>query len=146
MNEWRSSLQGIVDGHVHMGGITEEARLLEIRKAAGIEKMALVSIQDLESGAGLAQSLAMKARHPGVFYVFAGLNHAARLSGGRVSTPSLVEQVDAFAAMGCDGIKMIESKPDSRRGLSVPLTDAYYSDYWARVEESDRRSYSPPRN
>ena len=146
MSEWSSSLQGIVDGHVHMGGIAEEARLMQIREAAGIEKMALVSIQDAASGAGLAQSLSMKARYPGVFYVFAGLNHATRLSDGRVLAPSLVEQVEAFVAMGCDGIKMIESKPDSRRGLSVPLTDAYYSDYWARVEESDRRSYSPPRN
>ncbi len=135
MSEWSSSLQGIVDGHVHMGGIAEEPRLLEIRKATGIEKMALVSIQDPASGAGLAQSLSMKARHHGVFYVFAGLNHGTRLSDGRVHAPSLVEQVDAFAAMGCDGIKMIESKPDSRRRLNVPLTDAYYADYWARVEE-----------
>ena len=135
MSEWSSGLQGIVDGHVHMGGIAEEAPLLAIRKATGIEKMALVSIQDPTAGAGLAQSLSMKARHPGVFYVFAGLNHAERLSGGRVRTPSLVDQVNAFAAMGCDGIKMIESKPDSRRHLNVPLTDPYYAAYWARVEE-----------
>jgi len=38
-------------------------------------------------------------------------------------------------AMGCDGIKMIEGKPTSRQRMDVPVTDAYFADYWARVEE-----------
>ena len=37
--------------------------------------------------------------------------------------------------MGCDGIKMIEGKPTSRQRMDVPVTDAYFADYWARVEE-----------
>ncbi|NLF40626.1 amidohydrolase family protein [bacterium] len=126
---------GIIDSHVHMGSVAEEQAMLGIAAATGIEAMALVSIQNAEAGAGLPQSLYMKARHPGRFFVFAGLNHAARLSGGRVQTPSLAAQADAFDAMGCDGIKMIEGKPTSRRRLNVPVTDAYYAEYWARVEE-----------
>ncbi len=135
MSEWNSRIADIVDGHVHMWSIAEETSLLTIREATGIGKMTLVSIQDPAAGTGLPQSLYMKARHPGRFFVFAGLNHAEKLSGGRVKTPRLVEQVEAFAEMGCDGIKMIEGKPTSRQRMDIPVTDAYFGDYWDRVEE-----------
>ena len=135
MTEWNSSIKGIVDGHVHMGSMAEETSMLLIREATGIEKMALVSIQDPAAASGLAQSLHMKARYPQRFFVFAGLNHAQRLSGERIRTPRLVEQVDAFVDMGCDGIKMIEGKPTSRQRMDVPVTHPYFADYWARVEQ-----------
>jgi hypothetical protein len=117
-----------------MGPIGEAPVLLDIRQAAGSERMALVSIQDERSGSGLPQSLYMKHGRPDTFYVFAGLNHAARLSGGRVRTPALPDQVDEYVAAGCEGLKMIEGKPTSRQKLNVPVTDAYYADYWAHVE------------
>jgi predicted TIM-barrel fold metal-dependent hydrolase len=132
---WSSSCEPILDGHVHMGSIDTEPLILDVCEAAGIDQMNLVSIQDAASGSGLAQSLYMKAMHPRRFYVFAGLNHAEKLTEGAVSTPSLVDQVDQFVAMGCDGIKMIEGKPTSRQKLDIRLDAPYYEDYWARVEE-----------
>ncbi len=135
MSEWSSRIKGIADNHVHMGNMAEERAMLDIREATGIDKMALVSIQNAEKGEGLAGSLYMKARHPELFYVFAGLNHATKLSGGRVKTRTLVEQVDLIKAMGCDGLKMVEGKPTSRQVMDVPVTDGYFADYWARVEE-----------
>jgi len=135
MSEWNSRIKGIVDGHVHMGSMTGEESMLRIRETTGIEKMTLVSIQNPEAGTGLPQSLYMKARHPKLFFVFAGLNHAEKLSGERARTPTLAEQVDIFSGMGCDGIKMIEGKPTSRQRMDIPVTDSYFADYWTRVEE-----------
>jgi len=135
MSEWSSKTTGIIDNHVHMGNIATESSLLAIREATGIEKMALVAIPNPAAGTGLPQSLYLKARHPGRFFVFAGLNHAEKLSGGKVQTPSLAEQAENFVRMGCDGIKMIEGKPTSRQRMNVPVTDPYFADYWARVEE-----------
>jgi predicted TIM-barrel fold metal-dependent hydrolase len=135
MSEWSSKVDGIVDCHVHMGSFEAERDMLAIMEATGIEKMGLVSIQDPAAGRGLPQSLYMKARHPGVFYVFAGLNHANRLTRRDVGAQSLVQQAEAFAAMGCDGIKMIEGKPTSRQRMDIPVTDPYFADYWARVDE-----------
>ncbi len=135
MDEWRSKMAPIVDGHVHMGAHTEEASLLRIAEATGIARMNLVSIQNPATGSGLAQSLYMKARHPDQFFVFAGLNHAEKLSGGRVKMPGLAEQVEQFVQVGCDGIKMIEGKPTSRQRMDVPVSDPYFAPYWARVEE-----------
>jgi hypothetical protein len=47
----------------------------------------------------------------------------------------LTEQVETFAALGCEGLKMIEGKPTSRQKMDVPVTDAYFAEYWAKVEE-----------
>lgn len=135
MSEWNSKTTGVLDSHVHMRSMADEASLLRIREATGIEKMTLVSIQNPALGSGLPQSLHIKARCPERFFVFAGLNHAEKISGGRVRTRGLVEQVEGFAQMGCDGIKMIEGKPTSRQRMDIPVTDSYFSDYWARVEE-----------
>jgi predicted TIM-barrel fold metal-dependent hydrolase len=137
MGAYASRSKNIVDGHVHVGPIGDEQALLDICEATGISRMVLVAIQDAESGSGLPEALYMKARHPEKFYVFAGLNHGARLSAGKVSTPSLARQVDSFVEMGCDGIKMIEGKPTWRQILNIPVTDPYFEAYWARVEEVD---------
>lgn len=135
MDKWKSKAKGIIDCHVHMGSIDEEESMLKIREATDIERMSLVSIQNPAAGTGLPQSLYMKAQHPKLFFIFAGLNHAQKLSDGRVRTPSLVQQVDGFVKMGCDGIKMIEGKPTSRQWMDIPVTDPYFADYWACVEE-----------
>jgi len=135
MDKWKSKVKGIIDCHVHMGSIANEASMLSIRETTGIEKMALVSIQNPTAGSGLPQSLYMKAQYPKVFFVFAGLNHAQKLTDGRVKTPSLTEQVENFVKIGCDGLKMIEGKPTSRQRMDIPVTDPYFADYWAYVEE-----------
>lgn len=134
-SEWNSHITGIIDSHVHMGSSATEDHVLAILDVTGVEKMGLVSIQDPAKGFGLAQSLYMKNKHPDKFYVFAGLNHGAAIYPGKCETPSLAEQVDAFVAMGCDGLKMIEGKPTTRRILDIPVSAPYFADYWARVEE-----------
>lgn len=140
MTPWSSRMTeadpGIIDAHVHMGSMTDEAKMMRILEATGTDKMALVSIQNPAAGSGLPQSLYMKAHHPERFFVFAGLNHAEQLTDGAIRTRSLVEQVDAFVAAGCDGIKMIEGKPTSRQKMNIPVTDAYFADYWAHLEET----------
>ena len=139
MKEWQSKIEDISDGHVHMHGYTDEDNLLEICMSAGIKQTVLLTIQKPVKGTGmpygLPQSLYMKYRYPKQFYVFAGLNHATILSKGKLNTHDLATQVDIYAGMGCEGIKMIECKPTERQEMNIPLTDAYFVEYWARVEE-----------
>jgi len=135
MSEWSSRFKSIIDNHVHMGGMANEIAMLRIMDATGIEKMSLVSIQDPASGSGLAGSLYMKARHPKQYYVMPALNHQTALSAGRVQAAPRAAQVDTFVAIGCDGLKMVEGKPTSRQAMNIPVTDAYFADYWAHVEE-----------
>ena len=53
MNEWSSRIKGVVDGHVHMRAGADEASMLMIRKATGIEKMALLPSKTRRQGQDL---------------------------------------------------------------------------------------------
>ena len=129
-------MRDITDGHVHLRDEQGERALFASRDAAGISRLAIMAIQDPASGSGVPEALGAKARRPDDVFVFAGLNHARRLYGEASGAPGLAEQVAAFIRAGCDGIKMIEGKPTARRGMDVALTDPYYADYWACVEEA----------
>lgn len=124
----------VTDCHVHLGGLASLGNLKQIREHLGLDRINLAGIVEPKSGAGPAQGLYAKADSPGAFYCFGGLNHAAALSGGKVATPSLAEQVGMLMSAGCDGIKLIESKPTWRRKLPFAADGGYYRDFFARVE------------
>jgi hypothetical protein len=135
MRPWSSAVTPIIDCHTHLYGIEQESRMLAIADAAGIAQMNLLAHHYAGDDPWLPPALYMKARHPGRFFVFAGLDHTAHLTHGRVPSPPLAEQVDRFIALGCDGIKMLEGKPTSRQRLPIAFDDPYFADYFARVEE-----------
>lgn len=46
-----------------------------------------------------------------------------------------LEQVKTLYAMGCDGFKMLEGKPDNRKELGKSLCDSSFNKFYAFVEE-----------
>jgi len=132
-----SGVERIVDCHTHLRDIAHTEHFLEIMKAAGTTRMSVMATMRPESGSGIPQALYLKALHPDKFYVFGGLNHATYLSQGKAQAPTLAEQVDILMNLGCDGIKMIEGKPTSRKRLPIPFDSDYYADYFARAQERD---------
>ena len=117
-NEWHSTMQGILDGHVHMGVSHRSTTFWKYAGLQASEQTVLVSIQDPESGSGLPQSLYMKARHPDQFYVFAGLNHATKLSNGKVKV--LIWQSGRYIC--CDGLRRHQ---DDRMQTHLTPADEY---------------------
>lgn len=137
MGRFSQRADRVVDCHVHLGGLEAVDRMMRIRDHVGLDRINLVSIVDPRSGSGHAQGLVAKARAPGVFYCFGGFNHASAVSDGEAAAPPLAEQVDALLAAGCDGIKLIEGKPTSRRRLPFALDGDYYREFFARAEHRD---------
>lgn len=137
MSGFSEKVDRVVDCHIHLRSLEGIDRLIEIREHMGVDRINLLGIVDPGSGSGLAQGLVAKARHPGVFYSFGGLNHAAAVSDGAVPAPPLAEQVELMAAGGCDGIKLIEGKPTHRRKIPFPLDGDYYRDFFAAAERAD---------
>ena len=134
MASFSRKISRVVDCHVHLRGLAAVEGLFEIRRRLGLHRMNLVCIVDPATGSGNAEGLYAKAAAGGALYCFGGLNHAAAFSGGKVSAPSPARQVDDLLAAGCDGIKLIESKPDSRRKLPQPMDGEYYREFFARAE------------
>lgn len=126
----------VVDCHAHLyGGVDGIPGLVRTARELGFARMniACVPHQDLVNTNPAA--LVAKAQHPELFYVFAGLDHAGRFSGGRVQSPGLAEQAERLAALGADGLKLLEAKPTVRKWLGEPLDGPYFADFFARVEE-----------
>jgi len=137
MGTFSRRVERVIDCHVHLRDFDSVGRLDEIRRRVGVDRMNLACIVDPRSGGGHAQGLYAKATGAGAYYCFGGLNHAEAVSEGKVSAPPLAEQLDHLLAAGCDGIKMIEGKPTSRRQLPQALDGSYYAEFFARAEEAD---------
>jgi len=116
----------LIDSHVHLFSRDNIENLNAVREHIGAERMVIVCCVDAAEQENSA-AFAAKARYPGRFHVFAALDH----SGHR----SLVDQVDMLIRAGADGIKLLETKPDSRKALGIAADTDYFEPFFARVEQ-----------
>ena len=129
----------IVDCHTHFGGTDLEAidGMLAGLASGGIGEIAIVVTSFPGRASADPQAVYAKARHPEKVYWFAGLDQS--FLGKDVDhrwTRSLAAQVDLYAALGADGIKMINGKPNVRESSGIALDSVIYDDYFARLEET----------
>ncbi len=128
----------IIDCHTHFGGDDLHAidGMLEQEAAGGVAQIAILVSSFPGRANANPQGLYAKARHPDKVYLFAGLDYSAVAADvDHRWTYSLAQQVDRLAAMGCDGIKMLNGKPDYRKQSGLALDSVIYDHYFARLEE-----------
>lgn len=128
----------ITDCHTHFGGDDLNAidAMLEQEARSGIDELAILISSFPGRVNGNPAGLYAKARHPEKIYLFAGLDYSAIARNvDHRWTYSLARQIDRVAAMGCDGIKMLNGKPNYRRSSGLALDCVIYDDYFARLEE-----------
>ena len=128
----------IVDCHTHFGGEDLDAIdvMLGREQAGGIGQIAILISSFPGRVNANPEGIYAKRRHPDRVYLFAGLDYSAiaRDVDHRL-TYSLAEQVDRLLAMGCDGIKMLNGKPNYRRASGLALDCVIYDEYFARLQE-----------
>ena len=124
-----------IDSHVHLWRAGDIENLEAIRQRIGFERMSIASVARRASVNDNPVLYAAKAAYPDRFYVFAGLDHSAHWSRGKIAAPSLAEQVDRAVAIGADGIKLIETKPTHRKMVDIPIDGDYYAAMFARLEQ-----------
>lgn len=126
----------IIDCHAHLGGLDSIPNLNSICDYAGLGRMNIVCTISRESVNANPTAFVATAEFPERFYVFAGLDHSSHFTSGKIATPSLAEQVDRLIALGADGVKLIETKPTTRKIFDVPVDSAYFKDFFACLEET----------
>lgn len=140
----------VADSHAHLvHGLHEICLLERIMEGTGVEAVNLACVS-----AGLIDryasphvnllSLYAKSLHPRTIYVSAGLDYTddrvreALAAGSRPARAKasnrLARQAEKRLAMGADGIKMLEGKPDMRKALGVPLSDPLFDGLWEMLE------------
>lgn len=128
----------IIDCHTHFGGEDLKAidDMIERQAAGGLDQMSILISSFPGRVNANPEGLYAKARHPKKIYLFAGLDYSAVAKDvDHRWTFSLAQQVDRLAALGCDGIKMLNGKPNYRKASGLALDCVIYDDYFARLEE-----------
>lgn len=125
----------IIDGHIHFGHVNYTDGLISILDHANIERFNIVCTPHLQRLSLVPDALYLKAQFPERCYVFGGLDISALFMDRERAGESFAAYVARLLAMGCDGVKMIEGKPQMRKAMPVPDFDSkIYEPYWEKME------------
>ncbi len=130
-----SSFADAIDSHVHLGSHRVMDDLLELSQAAGLRRLNIVCVPGSPERSLNCNAVAMlaKARHPERVFVFGGLHYDAGLE---TTAKNLLRQAEELHAAGCDGIKMLEGKPSSRKRIPLTMDDPVYNLFYGFLQEA----------
>jgi predicted TIM-barrel fold metal-dependent hydrolase len=127
----------IIDCHTHLRHADAEAGARLLAKAAegGVAAVNVLIDGNLRRTNWNGPALLAKARNPENIYLFAGLDYTFLAADYDLSLArTLPKQIDNLIAMGCDGIKMINGKPNARKAAGIGLDSPVYANYFAHLD------------
>lgn len=129
----------IIDCHNHLLCAEDLDVLGEVATRLPLEAFTVLCLPVMTPAQKDSLSLAFlaKRRYPDQAYIYGAWNHSARLSNQPTAAAALASQVHKQSAMGADGWKILESKPDVRRSLGEPLDGPYFAAGFAALEALD---------
>ena len=126
----------LLDGHIHFGHPNFMPGLIDILNNQRVGKFNIVCTPHRARLSLVPDALFVKFHHPERTYVFGGLDISPLFMAPDTCGEMFATYVGQLLDMGCDGIKMIEGKPDMRKMLPIPAFDSpAYEPYWATLEE-----------
>ena len=125
----------VADCHIHYGNPMLMKGLMNILDKNRIGKCNIVCTPHEKRLSLVPDALHLKAHYPEKVYVFGGLDISVLFMYPETCGTYFANYVDTLLAMGCDGVKMIEGKPDMRKRLPIPAFDGQaYAPYWVKME------------
>ena len=134
----------LIDAHVHYTDALGRKRFLEVLDENGIYRCAVACIHEQKRWSAVPAALRLKFDCPvGRVYVHGSLERTAYLrfkDDPAALGAELVRQGNALLEAGCDGVKLLEGKPDYRREFPVPDFDTpAWEPFWSWAEENETR-------
>lgn len=127
----------VLDCHIHYPHPSQLERLLAIADELRLSRFNIVCTPDRTRLSLIPDALHLKAQRPEQIYVFGGLDISVYFRAPDQVGRVFADQIDTLMATGCDGVKMIEGKPDMRRTLPVPPFDSpVFAPYWEKMAET----------
>lgn len=128
----------IIDGHVHpsesFGG--GDIAAFFAAHSPMTDAVSLCTVAHSRFLSLTPSALAAKAMHPESTFVFSSLDMSEYYLHSDTLGARMAECGERLIAMGCDGIKMLEGKPQMRKMHPIPDFDAPVWDaFWAWAEE-----------
>lgn len=127
----------VIDGHIHYPHPAMMPGLIDVCDRLKLDRINIVCTPDQQRLSLVPDALHLKAHHPERVFVFGGLNAAAYFMAPDQVGELFAENIDLLLAAGCDGIKMIEGKPQMRKMLPVPDFDSEaFAPYWEKAAQT----------
>jgi len=113
-----------IDAHIHYALPLEPETLIDLMDETGTSMANLVLVPDRQRLTAVPDAMMAKAKYPGRFYVFTSLDVSEYFRHGKDVGKYMVKFVAQMRRLGCDGLKLIEGKPNMRKMLPVQNFDA----------------------
>lgn len=127
----------ILDSHIHFGHPDFMPGLIGILDQNRVGKFNIVCTPHRTRLSLVPDALLVKSFHPRRTYVFGGLDISPLFMSPDSCGAMFADYAETLSKMGCDGIKMIEGKPDMRKMLPIPPFDSpAWEPYWQKLEKS----------
>lgn len=127
----------IIDGHVHYILDCAPEFFAELMDNTGTDMAHVAAIEHGDRLSASVEAMALKALYPARFYVSAGIDPCEYYRGGADMGARIAEYAKRMLDAGCDGIKLLEGKPQLRRAHPIPDFDAECWDaFWTFMEHS----------
>ena len=122
----------VFDCHTHiMHGPEGIQTAMVIKQMFNFEWMNVLSIPVWDFAQNL-KMMVFKNQFPQKNYIFGGLIHSKEVIGAGYDYAT---QAKNLLALGFDGMKMLEGKPEIRKDLQKPLDDPSFDEYYRFLEE-----------
>ena len=125
----------VLDGHVHYTLDLDPAAFVALLDRTGTERANLAVITHGDRVSCTPEALALKALYPGRFFCFGSLDPCLYYRGGADMGAGQAAYAASLLAAGCDGVKLLEGKPQLRKKLPIPdFDDMCWDAFWAWAE------------
>ena len=126
-----------IDAHIHYALPLEAGTLVDFMDRSGIDQANLVLVPSRQRLTAVPDAMMAKAEYPGRFWVFTSLDVSEYYRHGREIGKYMAAFVKRMRKLGCDGLKIIEGKPNMRKIMPFPDFDSpAWEPLWAYAEES----------
>lgn len=127
----------VVDCHIHYAHPDLMPGLMDVCDRLKIDRLNIVCTPDMKRLSLVPDALHLKAHYPERVFVFGGLDVSVYFREPQGVGKAFAGYVDLLSSLGCDGIKMIEAKPQMRKILPVPDFDSEgFAPYWEKLSQS----------
>ncbi len=137
----------IIDAHYHIGHWylpqDDDNCYLTMKKYQKESDISNITLQSLSSYINTYRPIvhniiaALIKLNDDTFYAYPTLHYPITpVNAAAYDESEFYNQVKMFEEIGFDGIKMLEGKPNMRKGFAIPLNDPLYDKYYSYLEEN----------
>lgn len=125
----------MIDGHIHYADSLGEELLNQVIERYGFSGIALQCIPTGQGNPVEEDAFCFQEQCRVPVYIFGGIDRDVYSMKQSELQKALPMEAERLMKMGCNGIKMLEGKPNVRKECPVPDFDCeIWSDYWELLE------------